>query len=157
MVKQEGHDKGVDWWSLGILIYEMTIGVTPFFSKSRLTLINNIKKEDVIFPDKKKYKIEYSDDFMDVVLRLLEKDKKKRLGAENDIEELLEHPYFKSLDIDALMKKEITPPYLPEFTDKDDLGSYFKLKTAAKDVSDTIIPSAKMKKIQKHKEDFSNF
>ena len=157
MVKQEGHDKGVDWWSLGILIYEMTIGVTPFFSKSRLTLINNIKKEDVIFPDKKKYKIEYSDDFVDVVLRLLDKDKKKRLGAENDITEILEHPYFKSLDIDALIKKEITPPYLPEFSDKDDLGAYFKLKTGAKDVSDTIIPSSKMKKIQKHKEDFSNF
>lgn len=157
MVKQEGHDKGVDWWSLGILIYEMTIGVTPFFSKSRLTLINNIKKEDVIFPDKKKYKIEYSDDFVDVVLRLLDKDKKKRLGAEDDITEILEHPYFKSIDVDALMKKEITPPYLPEFSDKDDLGAYFKLKTGAKDVSDTIIPSSKMKKIQKHKEDFSNF
>jgi len=55
----------------------MTIGVTPFFSKSRMALINNIKKEDVIFPDKKKYKIEYSDQFVDVVLKLLCKDKTK--------------------------------------------------------------------------------
>ena len=157
MVKQEGHDRGVDWWALGILIYEMTIGVTPFFSKSRLTLINNIKKEDVIFPDKKKYKIEYSDDFVDVVLKLLNKDKKARLGSANDIEELLEHPYFKSLDQDSLLKKEIQPPYVPEFTSKDDLGSYIKLKTGSKDVSDTMIPSNKMKKIKKHQQDFSNF
>lgn len=77
MVKQEGHDKTVDWWSLGILIYEMTIGVTPFFSKSWMALINNIKKEEVIFPDKKKYKIEYTDNFVDIVLKLLSKDKSK--------------------------------------------------------------------------------
>lgn len=157
MVKQEGHDRGVDWWALGILIYEMTIGVTPFFSKSRLTLINNIKKEEVIFPDKKKYKIDYSDDFVDVVLKLLNKDKKQRLGSTNDIEELLEHPYFKSIDQDLLLKKQLTPPYMPEFSSKDDLGSYIKLKTSTKDVSDTMIPSNKMKKIKKHQQDFSNF
>lgn len=155
MVKQEGHDKAVDWWSLGILIYEMTIGVTPFFSKSRLTLINNIKKEEVIFPDKKKYKIEYSDEFVDVVLKLLNKDKKERLGSKDDIDEIMEHPYFKSLDIESLIKKEFKPPYLPEFSDKDDLGAYFKLKTGSKDVSDTMIPSNKLKKIKK--QDFSGF
>lgn len=157
MVKQEGHSRGVDWWSLGILIYEMTIGVTPFFSKSRLTLINNIKKEDVIFPDKKKYKIEYSDDFVDCVLKLLNKDKKARLGSENDIEEILEHPYFATLDLDALLKKEIKPPYIPKFSGKDDMGSYIKLKSGSKDVSDTMIPVNKLKKIKKHASDFSNF
>mmetsp|Transcript_24206 Transcript_24206/g.24143 ORF Transcript_24206/g.24143 Transcript_24206/m.24143 type:complete len:157 (-) Transcript_24206:44-514(-) len=156
MVKQEGHDRGVDWWSLGILIYEMTIGVTPFFSKSRLTLINNIKKEDVIFPGKK-YKIEYSDDFVDVVLKLLNKDSKKRLGSDGDIDEVLEHPYFQSLDLEALVNKEIKPPYIPEFTGKDDLGSYIKLKSGSKDVNDTMIPSSKMRKIKKHETDFKNF
>ena len=35
MVKEEGHDFGVDWWAVGILIYEMLIGITPFFNKSR--------------------------------------------------------------------------------------------------------------------------
>ena len=157
MVKQEGHDRGVDWWSLGILIYEMTIGVTPFFSKSRLTLINNIKKEDVIFPDKKKYKIEYSDEFVDVVLKLLSKDNKKRLGSNGDIEEILEHPYFQTLDLEALVNKEIKPPYIPEFTGKDDLGSYIKLKSGSKDVSDTMIPANKLRKIKKHETDFKNF
>lgn len=135
----------------------MTIGVTPFFSKSRLTLINNIKKEEVIFPDKKKYKIDYSDDFVDVVLKLLNKDKKERLGSKNDIEEILEHPYFKTLNIESLTKKEFKPPYVPEFTDKNDLGAYFKLKTASKDVSDTMIPSNKLKKIKKHETDFAKF
>jgi len=140
MVKQEGHDKTVDWWSLGVLIYEMTIGVTPFFSKSRMALINNIKKEEVIFPDKKKYKIDYSDNFVDIVLKLLAKDKSKRLGSINDIEDVISHPYFASLNIEELLKKSITPPYMPEIS-KDHIGSYIKLKTDTKSVSDTMISS----------------
>ena len=39
MVNQSGHDKGVDWWALGILIYEMLIGVTPFFNKNKNMLV----------------------------------------------------------------------------------------------------------------------
>ena len=45
----------------------MKIGVTPFFSRNRKRLLNNIAKEDVIYPNKEKYNIEYSDLFMDVV------------------------------------------------------------------------------------------
>lgn len=116
----------------------MTIGVTPFFSKSRMALINNIKKEEVIFPDKKKYKIEYSDNFVDIVLKLLQKDKAKRLGAVNDIDDVISHPYFASLNIEELLKKSITPPYMPEIS-KDHIGSYIKLKTDQKSVSDTMI------------------
>ncbi len=107
----------------------MTIGVTPFFSKSRMALINNIKKEEVIFPDKKKYKIEYSDNFVDIVLKLLAKDKTKWLGSGSDIDEIMAHPYFATLSVDELTKKTITPPYLPEISAKDHIGSYFKLKT----------------------------
>lgn len=153
MVKQEGHDKTVDWWSLGVLIYEMTIGVTPFFSKSRMALINNIKKEEVIFPDKKKYKIEYSDHFVDVVLKLLAKDRTKRLGAENDIDDVISHPYFSTLNIEELLKKTITPPYLPEIS-KDHVGSYIKVKTDQKSVSDTMIPNQKVKQIKKYDKAF---
>ncbi len=118
----------------------MTIGVTPFFSKSWMALINNIKKEEVIFPDKKKYKIEYSDNFVDIVLKLLAKDKSWRLGAANDIEEIMAHPYFATLNIEELMKKTLTPPYMPEIT-KEHIGTYFKLKTDSKSVSDTMIPN----------------
>lgn len=81
MLNQEGHDMGVDWWALGVLIYEMLIGVTPFFNKNKQMLFNKIKNSNVVFPDRNKYKIEYSDELMDVVLRLLIKEKNLRLGA----------------------------------------------------------------------------
>lgn len=157
MVKQEGHDKTVDWWSLGILIYEMTIGVTPFFSKSRMSLITNIKKEEVIFPDKKKYKIDYSDDFVDIIKKLLDKDKSKRLGANGDIDEIMSHPYFATLDKEELLEKKMTPPFLPEINQKDKLSTYFKLKTDSKSVSDTIIDSRKQKKVKKNAAAFKDF
>ena len=48
-----------------------------------------IKTAKVVFPDRKKYKITYSDEIMDLVTRLLEKDKSKRLGAKDDFVEVL--------------------------------------------------------------------
>jgi protein kinase A len=78
MVMHQGHDFSVDWWALGILIYEMLIGVTPFYNRERKLLLLKIRQSKVVFPDKKKYKIEYSDEFVDVVLKLLDKDKDKR-------------------------------------------------------------------------------
>jgi serine/threonine protein kinase len=128
MVRQEGHDKTVDWWALGILIYEMTIGVTPFFSKSRMALIKNIKEEVVLFPDKTKYKIDYSDDFCDIVNKLLNKDKSGRLGANGDIDEIMEHPYFSNLNRAELLEKVLTPPYIPEINE-DGSSVYIKMKT----------------------------
>jgi serine/threonine protein kinase len=53
----------VDWWAIGILMYEMLIGKTPFFNKNRNELENKIRKSKIAWPDKARYKIEYSDEF----------------------------------------------------------------------------------------------
>jgi len=71
----------VDWWAIGILMYEMLIGVTPFFNKNKNMLLTKIVNSKVVFPDRKKYKIDYSDDIQDVILRLLDKNKDTRLGT----------------------------------------------------------------------------
>jgi serum/glucocorticoid-regulated kinase 2 len=70
MVNHAGHDKSVDWWALGVLIYEMLIGVTPFYNRNRNMLLMKIKNSKVIFPDKTKYKIEYSDEIVDLILKV---------------------------------------------------------------------------------------
>ena len=97
MINQTGHDKGVDWWALGVLIYEMLIGVTPFFNKNKNMLMNKIKNSKVVFPDRKKYKIDYSDVMMDLIVKLLDKDRSQRLGNKDDFVEILQHPVFKNL------------------------------------------------------------
>lgn len=58
----------------------------------------------------------------------------------NDIDDIMAHPYFASLNIDSLLNKTLTPPYMPEIS-KDHVGSYIKVKTDSKSVSDTIIPT----------------
>ena len=99
MVTQTGHDFSVDWWAVGILIYEMLIGVTPFYNRDRKLLLLKIRQSRVVFPDKNKYRIEYSDEFADLVIKLLDKNKSTRLGSNGqDYKEILAHPFFNGLD-----------------------------------------------------------
>jgi serum/glucocorticoid-regulated kinase 2 len=102
MIAQKGHDKSVDWWALGVLIYEMLIGVTPFFNKNRELLLTKIQKSKVVFPDRNKYKIKYSDEIADLITKLLDRDTTKRLGSKDDFTEVLSHPVFKDINIEEL-------------------------------------------------------
>ena len=156
MVTQTGHDKGVDWWALGILIYEMLIGVTPFFNKNREMLLLKIQKAKVVFPDRKKYKIDYSDTIMDLVTKLLERDKSKRLGNKDDFAEILSHPVFKNLDIGKLEKGEVTPPFKPSVNQKD-LSKYFNVQESEKAMQDTYIPRDNQKIVNTNKDVFKDF
>ena len=114
MISHAGHDKTVDWWAVGILIYEMLIGVTPFFNRNRQVLMSKIKHSKIVFPDRKTYRISYSDEIVDLISKLLRKDKSSRLGASGDAEEILAHPWFASIDRDVLMSKNMTPPFMPK-------------------------------------------
>lgn len=67
MIAQTGHDKSVDWWTMGVIMYELLIGVTPFFNRNRNMLFAKIQKSKVVFPDRRKYKIDYSDEMMDLI------------------------------------------------------------------------------------------
>lgn len=99
MIQQTGHNFSIDWWALGILIYEMVIGVTPFFNANKNFLLQKIQKAQVIFPDKEKYKIPFSKEYEDIVAKLLNKDHTQRLGSRDDVWEVLSHPWFKDVDI----------------------------------------------------------
>ena len=113
MISHAGHDKTVDWWAVGILIYEMLVGVTPFFNRNRQVLMSKIKHSKIVFPDRKTYRITYSDEIVDIISKLLRKDKAQRLGATGDSEEILAHPWFSDIDLDALTNKTMTPPFMP--------------------------------------------
>lgn len=64
--------------------------------------MSKIKHSKIVFPDRKHYRIDYSDDVVDVITSLLKKDRTQRLGATNDVSEILAHPWFASLDMKQL-------------------------------------------------------
>lgn len=156
MVGQEGHDKNVDWWALGVLIYEMLIGVTPFYNRNRAVMMNKIQKSKIVFPHKQKYNIEYSDEIKDLICQLLNKKKEKRLGYENDVDEILQHPWFEGVDQKHVINKRIVPPFTPTVEDDAD-AKYFAHAKDKISMADTYIPKEKAEKIKSHKSEFDGF
>lgn len=74
MVKKCGHGKSVDWYLLGVLLYEMLEGIPPYYDHDKETLFSNILNNDIETPE------EISDEARDLIQRLLCKDPSKRLG-----------------------------------------------------------------------------
>ena len=109
IVGYKGHDKNADWWSLGILLYELTVGIPPFYSQNVNEMYRKIESQKQInFPPA------LSLQCRDLVRKLLNKDPSKRLGSgDGDIQDIKKHPFFSDLDWDKLYKKELRPPFLP--------------------------------------------
>lgn len=152
MVDYSGHDSNVDWWALGILMYEMLIGVTPFFNRNRQVLVSKIKNSKIIFPDRAHYRIEYTDDLVDLISKLLKKDRTQRLGYKGGSEEVLAHKFFADLSISGLETYKIDPPFMPDFS-KD----FFNTLTSAQDLAESIITKDRVQAVKATQDKFAGF
>jgi serum/glucocorticoid-regulated kinase 2 len=155
MIIGNGHDNTVDWWTLGILLYELFVGITPFFHRNNHRMQYLIQEAPVSFPDKAKFGFEVPPHAMNLIERLLEKDKTKRLGAIGDIDEIMAHPFFAPLNIEKLLKKELVPPYKPEIS--DDLKFFDKNLTSLQNVQESVIDKDRQKYIMNNKDVFKKF
>lgn len=125
MVASSGHNFGIDWWALGILIYEMIVGIPPFYHKNREHMFYLITQASIKYPDPKKHGITVSEMAKDIINKLLVKDMEKRLGSTDDVNEIVNHPWFKDLDVSKILNKEISPPFKPEMKSGKYDTSYF--------------------------------
>ena len=154
MLIGNGHDFTVDWWALGILIFEMVVGIPPFFHRNKHRMYFLIRESPVNFPDPVRHKITVSPEAQDLIVKLLDKNRMTRLGV-NGVQEILSHPWFKDLDMDKLLKKELTPPYIPKV--KADLAYFDKNLTSQTEVADTILSVGQRQMINKDANKFEGF
>ena len=113
MLKKKGHGKAVDWYLLGVLFYEMLIGITPYFTGRKEDIFHNIEYGELKIPNF------VSPEAAEILRRLLERDPSKRLGGSiKDAQEIKEHPYFKDVDWDKVYNKQIKPPTIKNYNNK---------------------------------------
>lgn len=112
----KGHGKPVDWWSFGTLLYEMVVGIPPFYSTDVHEMYDQILHGELYIPEFAGPTI------TDLLVKLLVRDPTKRLGTggTNDIKN---HPFFRCVDWNALMKKQIPPPFKPNVKSPSDISN----------------------------------
>uniref|UniRef100_A0A182N3X5 Protein kinase domain-containing protein n=1 Tax=Anopheles dirus TaxID=7168 RepID=A0A182N3X5_9DIPT len=122
IIQSKGHNKAVDWWALGVLIYEMIVGYPPFYDDNPFGIYEKILSG----------KIEWSRHVdpiaKDLVKKLLVLDRTKRLGnMKNGAEDVKRHRWFKHLDWNVVIRKQLKPPIVPTyvFSSKEDDTSNF--------------------------------
>jgi len=151
IVTGAGHDKAVDWWSLGILLYELTVGIPPFYSQNVNEMYNKIQHGVLRFPPF------LSAECKSIMQSLLHRDPKKRLGSNGDVEELKAHPFFKSLDFVKLYKKQISPGFKPKVKSSNDTQNFDSAFTS-EPVVDSLVPTSQLSQtLQNHSSAFDGF
>lgn len=109
------YGRAVDWWGLGVVMYEMVCGRLPFYSSDHEILFELILQENVVLPS------HLSLPTQDILYRLLIKDPTNRLGGgPQDVLDVMSHPFFGPIDWERLIRKDIQPPWKPDVVDEKD-------------------------------------
>jgi serine/threonine protein kinase len=119
LLDEHGYTKMVDFWSLGVLVFEMCCGWSPFYAEDTQQMYKNIAFGKVRFP-----RDALSTEGRNFVKGLLNRNPKHRLGATRDAEELKAHPFFADIDWDALGKKNVVPPFKPKLKGELDVSNF---------------------------------
>jgi len=119
MLQNQPYTKAVDWWSFGILVYEMLTGLPPFYDENTNKMYRAIVTQEPHYP---RYVPEVARNFLD---KLLKKNPSDRIGSgPADGEEIKSDPFFEGLNWQDVMDKKITPGYVPQIQGDTDTGNF---------------------------------
>ncbi len=119
IISSKGHNKSVDWWCLGILIYEMLTGGPPFEDENQMELYKKIVKGQFTFPSY------VSATAKDLISKLLSADLSKRLGnLAGGTQDIINHPWFKDFPWAKLEARELKAPFPTTVKGEEDASAF---------------------------------
>ncbi|OXB75161.1 UNVERIFIED_CONTAM: hypothetical protein H355_016193 [Colinus virginianus] len=111
------YNTSVDWWSFGVLLYEMLIGQSPFHGQDEEELFQSIRMDNPFYPrwlDK---------DAKDILVKLFVREPERRLGARGNIRQ---HAFFREINWEALEERRMEPPFKPRVKSPSDCSNFDK-------------------------------
>ncbi|MEE6513319.1 hypothetical protein FKM82_020883 [Ascaphus truei] len=108
ILMRSGHNRAVDWWSLGALMYDMLTGAPPFTGENRKKTIDKILKCKLNLPPY------LTQEARDLLKKLLKRNAASRLGAgAGDAGDVQAHPFFRHINWEELLARTVEPPFKP--------------------------------------------
>lgn len=137
MILHRGHDFGLDWWTVGVLTYEMLDGDPPFTGQSEMEVYGKVTRQQYKCPET------FPADAVDAIALLLKQNPEQRLGnLRNGASDVMAHQWFHGFGWDALLDERLDAPYVPPALPKTDditsekVTSQLNLKSALKDADE---------------------
>ncbi|KAI8354292.1 kinase-like domain-containing protein [Mortierella sp. GBAus27b] len=119
IIQSKGYGKAVDWWSMGVLMFEMCAGFPPFFDEDHIKLYGKIMAGKVRYPS------HFSPSLKDLLKRLLTADLTKRYGnLRGGATDIKNHPWFEGVNWDQVYSRQIEAPYRPTILGEGDASNF---------------------------------
>jgi serum/glucocorticoid-regulated kinase 2 len=140
----QGYSKNVDWWTLGVLLFEMLTGLPPFYDENTNEMYRKILQDELRFPE------DMSDSAISLLRGLLNRDPSMRFTSID----IKNHEFFRYVDWNKLMKKAVQPPFKPSVQNIFDTTNFDDEFTSEQPIESTIEESHISKTMQ---EQFKGF
>eukprot|EP00072_Mus_musculus_P052700 XP_006531875.1 PREDICTED: ribosomal protein S6 kinase beta-2 isoform X1 [Mus musculus] len=132
-----GHNRAVDWWSLGALMYDMLTGSPPFTAENRKKTMDKIIKGKLVLPPY------LTPDARDLAKKFLKRNPTQRIGGGlGDAADVQRHPFFRHINWDDLLARRVDPPFRPSLQSEEDVSQFdarFTRQTPVDSPDDTAL------------------